>query len=320
MTADPSAPVPPADVTVVVVTWQGAHLLTACLDSLRRQTVAHRVVVVDNASTDGTAELLDARDDVQVVRCAENTGFAGGVQAGLDEVRTSFAALLNNDAVASENWLAALLAAAERHPDAAAITSLLLLAGSRPPVVNNAGVVVLDSWYGADRAAGADPATVAEPVEVFGFSGGAALLRTAAVRAVGGFDPRYFLYYEDTELAWRLREAGWTVWFEPTAVVVHQHAASTDPRSRLFAHVTERNRLWMLWRHAPVTVAVGVTVRFVVTTVSLVVHPAPAVDVGPPWNLRPGVRWSVLLDALRGLPQCMRGRRRAQVVDPRRLR
>ena len=84
--------------------------------------------------------------------------------------------------------------------------------------------------------------------------------------------------------------------------------------------MTERNRLWMLWRHAPVPVAVGVTVRFVVTTLSLVVRPAPAVRGARPWNLRPAVRWSVLRDAVGGLPRCVRGRPTGRSVDPRRWR
>ena len=91
-TPTPGAPA----VTVVVVTWQGAHLLPPCLDSLRAQTLPHRVVVVDNASTDGTAELLAASPDVQVVRSDRNRGFAGGVQLGIDAVHTEFVALLNN--------------------------------------------------------------------------------------------------------------------------------------------------------------------------------------------------------------------------------
>src|SRR3954447_22902877 len=99
-------------VTVVVVSWEGAHLLPACLDSLLAQTLPHRVVVVDNASTDGTAELLAARPEVQVVRSDRNRGFAGGVQLGIDAADTEFVALLNNDAVADPAWLAELLSAA----------------------------------------------------------------------------------------------------------------------------------------------------------------------------------------------------------------
>jgi hypothetical protein len=306
-TPTPGAPA----VTVVVVTWQGAHLLPPCLDSLRAQTLPHRVVVVDNASTDGTADLLAGHPEVQVVRSDRNRGFAGGVQLGIDAVDTEFVALLNNDAVADPAWLAELVTAAREHPGAAAVTSLMLLAGEGEPVVNNAGVVLRADGYGADRGLGESPAAVGGPGEVFGFSGGAALLRTEAVRAVGGFATEFFLYYEDTELSWRLREAGWTIRFQPTAVVVHEHSATVDQRSRTFAYHNERNRLWTLFRHAPPRVAVTAVLRFVLTTVSLVVRPAPPTAGAVPWNLRPGLRLVVLRDALRYLPRAVRARRAA---------
>jgi GT2 family glycosyltransferase len=296
-------------VTVVVVTWQGAHLLPRCLDSLREQTLPHRVVVVDNASTDGTAALLAARAEVDVVRADRNLGFAGGVQLGIDRVETEFVALLNNDAVADPRWLERLVAAAREHPEAAAVTSLMLLAGREEPAVNNAGVVLLDSWYGADRGLGKSPDELGGPCEVFGFSGGAALLRTAAVRAAGGFATEFFLYYEDTELSWRLRDAGWTIRYEPTAVVHHEHSATTDQRSRDFSYYNERNRLWMLLRRAPARVAAAAFLRFALTTASLLLRPAPPADDVVPWNLRPALRLTVARDVLRYLPAAVRHRR-----------
>lgn len=295
--------------TVVVVSWEGAHLLPPCLDSLRAQTLPHRVVVVDNASTDGTAELLAVRPEVRVVRTERNLGFAGGVQRGIDVVGTEYVALLNNDAVARPDWLAELVAAADGHPEAAAVTSLMLLAGTGAPVVNNAGVVLLDTWYGADRGLGDSPDALGDPAEVFGFSGGAALLRTAALRDVGGFATEFFLYYEDTELSWRLRDAGWTIRFQPTAVVVHEHSATVDQRSRVFAYHNERNRLWMLLRRAPLRVAVKAALRFGLTTASLSLRPAPPTNGVVPWNLRPALRLAVARDVVRYLPRALRSRR-----------
>jgi GT2 family glycosyltransferase len=280
-------------VTVVVVSWEGAHLLPDCLDSLQAQTLPHRVVVVDNASTDGTAELLSARPEVQVVRTARNEGFAGGVQRGIDVVETEFVALLNNDAVAAPDWLAELVRAADAHPEAAAITSMMLLADTTPPRVNNAGVVLLDSWYGADRGLGES-----------------ALLRTTAVQQVGGFATDFFLYYEDTELSWRLRDAGWTIRVQPSAVVVHEHSATVDQRSRSFAYHNERNRLWMLMRRASPRTAVTAVLRFVLTTVSLAVRPAPPVGGVVPWNLRVPLRLTVLRDVVRYTPTAVRERSR----------
>src|SRR5687767_13516210 len=124
-----------ARVTVVVVTWQGAHLLGPCLDSLAAQTLPHDVVVVDNDSTDGTTELLADRPGVRVIRNDANLGFAGGAQQGLEAADGEFVAFLNNDAVAEPTWLAALVAALDGRPDVAAVTSQLLLAGTDPPRV-----------------------------------------------------------------------------------------------------------------------------------------------------------------------------------------
>jgi GT2 family glycosyltransferase len=258
--------------TVVVVSWEGAHLLPACLESLRQQTVPHTVLVVDNGSTDGTEELLAERfPEVVVVQTGANLGFSGGAQAGLDAATTPYVALLNNDAVADPGWLDALVRCLDAHPEAAAVTSRMLLQDTDPPLLNNTGVVLLDTDYGADRDLRADAATRLEPDSVFGFSGGAALLRLAAVRAVGGFPRRFFLYYEDTDLSWRLRLAGWEIRYEPRAVVHHAHSATVDQASDRFAFFNERNRLLMLTRCAPAARALRALLRFLLTTASLTV-------------------------------------------------
>jgi len=242
---------PAPDVTVVVVTWQGRHLIEACLDSLSTQTAAHRVVVVDNASTDGTTELVrDRHPEVALVELATNTGFAGGVAAVLDQVETRYLALLNNDAEADPTWLREATAYLGAHPEVAAVSSRMLLSDVAG-TINNAGVLLLPTGYGADRGLGEpDGETFDQPVEVFAASGGAGVYRTLAVKAVGGIEPRYFMYYEDTDLSWRLRLAGWTIAYCPTAVVHHRHAASSAPGSPSFAFHTERNRLLTLARTA----------------------------------------------------------------------
>jgi len=294
------------------VTWNAADLVAACLDSLARQTLPHRVVVVDNASADGTTDLLARRfPDVHVVRTPENVGFAGGVAAGLAVVDTPFVALLNNDAVAEPDWLARLAAVLESHPEAAAVTSRLLLTDVEPPTLNNAGVLLLDDGYGADRGLGAPADEYAKADEVFGFSGGAALLRTDALRAVGGFPAPFFLYYEDTDTSWRLRRAGWTVRYEPSAVVHHRHSATADQTSPMFAYWNERNRLLMHVRCAPIGAALAVWFRFVLTTASLTARrltgaPRPAAH-----QQRVPLRLRALAGALRLLPWALRTRRAA---------
>jgi GT2 family glycosyltransferase len=308
-------------VTVVVVTWQQRELVLDCLESVAAQTLACRVLVVDNASTDGTAEAVRSRfPEAELVVLPENCGFAGGVDEAVRRVTTRFVALLNNDAVADPGWLAASVRALE-DPTVAAVTSKLLLAG-RGGTVNNVGVVLLDTGYGADRGLGEpDDGRFDQAVEVFGFSGGAAVLRTLAVRAVGGFASDWFMYYEDTDLSWRLRLAGWRIVYEPGAVVRHRHAASSDPASSFFAFHNERNRLLMLLRDAPLSALLRGTLRFGLTTGSLAVTRLRGRPVPPDPVFDTRLRVRVLQDAIGRGPATVRRRwrgprtrRRAEVL------
>ena len=300
---------------MVVVTWQGAHLLPDCLSSLRAQTIPHDVLVVDNASTDGTAELLASSfPEVRVLPQPVNGGFAGGVAAALQVIEAPLVALLNNDATAEPGWLAALVQHLDEHPEAAAVTSRMLLADSDPVRMNNAGVVLRSDGYGADRALGEDPAEWDRPDDVFGFSGGAALLRRAAVESVGGFPAPFFLYYEDTDTSWRLRRAGWSIRYEPGAVVHHRHAATSDRASSSFAFHNERNRLLMLLRCAPARCAVACWLRFLLTTASLTVTRLRRRPVPPAHQFRVALRLRVLVSALRLTPWALRTRVRGSAT------
>jgi GT2 family glycosyltransferase len=294
------------ETTVLVVTWRARDLLASCLAGLRSQTVPHRLLVVDNASADGTAALLATYPEARVLRMPRNLGFAGGVAAGLAAVDTPYVALLNDDAVPAPGWLAALQAALPGH---AAVTSKLLLPSG---LVNNAGVVLRSDGYGADRGLGApDGPPYDVPAPVFGFSGGAALLSVPVLRAVGGFPARFFLYYEDTDVSWRLRLAGHTIGYAPAATVRHAHSASADQTSALFSFHNERNRLLMLVRCAPLPFALWQLFRFGLTTGSLAVRRS----VPPAPHFRVGLRLRVLASFARLLPWALASRRRVSKLS-----
>jgi GT2 family glycosyltransferase len=302
-----------ADVTVLVVTWRAREHLAACLAALRAQTLPHELLVVDNASTDGTAALLAETAEASVLRLPRNTGFAGGVAAGLASVSTELVALLNDDAVPAPDWLAALHAGLADH---AAVTSRLLLASG---ALNNTGVLLRADGYGADRGLGAEDGPPYDvPAEVFGFSGGACLLRTSAVRAAGGFPAPFFLYYEDTDTSWRMRLAGDRIGYVPGAAVRHGHSVSADQASALFSFSNERNRLLTLTRCAPAAVAGRALARFVLTTGSLALKRVLVRPVPPARNFRVALRLRVLGSYLRLLPWALRTRAeigRASTVD-----
>lgn len=290
----------PALSTVVVVTWRGRDHITACLDALAAQKSPHRTIVVDNASDDGTAALISGHE---VVRLPRNAGYAGGLAAVLDLIDTPYVAWLNDDAVPDPSWLAELENALEADRGAAAATSSILLTDGSTQSV---GVALTATGYGKD--------VVLAGREVFGFCGGAALLRTAELRAAGGVPAGFFCYYEDTDTAWRLRLGGHRVISVGPARVRHRHGASTRPGSRLFHRWNERNRLLMLMRCAPVLVAVREFLRFVVITALLPFRK----DVPDAANFRIGLRARVVAEVLFRLPLTLIQRLMIKTAVPRR--
>jgi GT2 family glycosyltransferase len=273
---------------VVVVTWRGREHITACLDALAQQKSPHRTLVVDNASDDGTAELIAAHpSSPEVVRLPRNQGYAGGLAAVLARVETPYVAWLNDDAAPEPLWLASLEEALDDDPEVAAATSSMLLADGSTQSV---GVSLTADGHGRD-------VTLAGR-EVFGFCGGAALLRTDVLRAIGGVPAGFFCYYEDTDTAWRLRLAGHRIVSVGPARVRHRHGASTNPGSALFHRWNERNRLLMLLRCAPLLVALREVARFGVITALLPFRSGVPADA----NFRVGLRLRVLVEVLLRLP------------------
>jgi GT2 family glycosyltransferase len=415
MTPLPMTPLPMTRATVVIVNYNGAHLLPACLAGLRAQDLPagqFRTVVVDNASHDGSLELL-ARDYpwVEVIASPTNTGFAGGNNLALRAVRTEYAVLLNNDAIPEPGWLASMVAALDADERLGAVggkvvfrprflrltwrtpgfspgphdprelgarvyrvevngrdvtdkvlwesltfgpegagsdrfrwtrpagellvpvqnspgdlaedakivfrvaaeadkpleiagpgvsvsgtisgtgTELVLAVPEGSPlldVINNVGGIVLASGYGADRGfQEVDLGQYDEPAEVFSGCGNGMALRTAAGREVGWFDDDFFMYYEDTDLSWRLRARGWSIRYEPAGVLRHIHSASSKEWSPRWVFHVDRNRLLMLTKNAPARLALSAVLRYPASAASMLVR---SLREGASRRRRPAVR------------------------------
>lgn len=249
--------------------------------------------MVDNASADGTAELVTTHPSGPTVRRHPvNLGYAGGLAATLPEVTTEFVAWLNDDAAPDATWLAALEDALDADPGLAAVSARLEPPGGGS---GSAGVGLTRLGYGTDLPAVSG--------EVFGFCGGAALLRRSALTAVGGVPADFFCYYEDTDTSWRLRLAGWRVATVPSARAEHLHGASTRPGSRRFHQWNERNRLLMLIRCAPGRVVLVELARFVAITARLAVRGLAGRRPPTEWNFRVRLRLQVLTEVLARLPR-----------------
>jgi N-acetylglucosaminyl-diphospho-decaprenol L-rhamnosyltransferase len=291
----------PAD--VVVVTWRGRGTLPGCLASVRRAMgQAPHLIVVDNASDDGTAPWLATQPGLdKVVSSPRNLGFAGGANLGIRSGSAPYVGLLNDDAEVEPAWLDTLVGVLEApgNERVAAVTSRLLLSDGE--LVNSTGNLMSPQGRGRDRD-WLVPREQQRPAgEVFGFCGGAALLRRAALDEVGLFEEDLFLYYEDTDLSWRLRAAGWTILYEPKAVASHRHASSSQEGSPQFTLWNERNSLIVFTRHAPAHLVLIAHLR---RTVGLLIHTARR-----PRSAVTAARWRAMYEHARRLRRTLAERR-----------
>lgn len=311
--------------TVVVINWNGRGYLQRCLDALLAQELAggFDVILADNASTDGSAELVRERyPEVRVLDTGGNLGFAGGNNAGIRAATGRHVVLLNNDTRVRPGWLAALVAAADADAMRGAVTSKLVFL-DRPGVIQNAGSMLLTDGSGADRGAGEDDGgQYGAGAEVFAMCGAAVLLARPMLEDVGMFDETFFVYYEDTDLSWRMRLRGWSVWYEPAAVVEHVHAGTNVEWSPHFTFHVDRNRLFMILKNAPAGFAArafaGFAQRSAVMAARSLVRRRPGGSAPPGAPPPPGgepapARWrihmAVVSSLIRHLPEMLRKRR-----------
>ncbi len=219
---------PPLTVSLVIPTYNGAHLLAPCLDSVARQTRRpDETIIVDDASTDGTAALLSEHYPwVRLLRLDTNRGFVGAVNHGIETAAGDIIALLNNDTEADPDWLAALVAPLESEPAVGFCASKLLLFDQRDHL-QAAGDGYSPGGVPVNRGAWMrDDGRFDRPEDIFGASGGAAAFRRAMLRTVGTFDPWLVSYLEDTDLSWRAQLQGFRCRYVPDARVYHRVSAT----------------------------------------------------------------------------------------------
>jgi GT2 family glycosyltransferase len=250
-----------ASVAVVIVNHDGGPHLVRCLHCLAGQSLLpDRIVVVDNASQDGSLEaakrLALAADQLvgRVVfhEAGRNVGFAAANNLAVGMCAEEFVALVNPDAFAAPGWLEALVTAARRHPEAAAFGSRQWLDG-RPGVLDGVGDVYHVSGLSWRDGHGCVP-TVADEHdgEIFSACAAAAMYRRAAFLEAGGFDEDFFCYFEDVDLGFRLRLLGHTARYVSEAAVFHVGGAASRSKSADFAvYHGHRNLVWCFVKNMP---------------------------------------------------------------------
>jgi GT2 family glycosyltransferase len=238
------SPVTRSRSSVIIVSHNSRGDLEACLGSLlsgdRRE---FEVILVDNDSTDGSAEYVEqAFPVVQVIRSDANRGFGYGANLGARCATGEYLAFLNPDTVPEPEWLATLIRALEAGDRARMATSRILLL-SNPARINACGNDVHLTGLTLCRGMGAELSAYAEVIEVGAVSGAAFVISKELFHALGGFDERFFPYMEDTDLSLRARLVGYHCICVPESVVLHDYALRFVP---LKTFHLERNRIMML--------------------------------------------------------------------------
>lgn len=232
---------------VYIPNFNGGELLGRALASLRAQTREVDVVVVDNASSDGSDELVAERfPEVTLLRLGENLGFGRSLNRAVAAHPGDPVILFNNDAEAEPTFVEALL---EGHGDGVDMVAGVLVQERDPGLIDSAGVQADRTLMGFDHLHGEPLAAALDGPDPLGPTGGAALYRHAAFEAVGGFDERIFLYYEDLDLALRLAARGGHCRLAGEARALHAYSASLGAASGAKYARTGWSRGYMLRRY-----------------------------------------------------------------------
>ena len=293
-------------IAVVVVNWNSGQYLRKCLQNLKDQALSPaRVLVLDNASTDGSMEGLEQRfSEWEFIRLDKNTGFASANNLAVNQVEDcDWIAFLNPDAFAHPDWLGNLMRAVENFPDVKMFGSHML--GYDNGLIDGTGDIYHVSGVAWRRDHGMKSSKVnRESGEIFSPCAAASLISRDAFLEVGGFDEHFYCYNEDVDLSFRLRLIGHRCIYVSDAVVEHVGSGTTSRYSDFAVYHGQRNLVWSYFRNMPgVWFWVYLPQHILFSVVALIWFALKGKAV-PVFK----ARW----DALKGLPRVLRLRKETQ--------
>ena len=239
-------------VSFIVVNWNGEEYLGECLTSIQNQSHSDfELIVVDNASTDGSREILGRFTGIQVIQNSKNLGFGPANNQALAVSQGEIIAFVNNDTVLHRDWLGNLLIPMLERNEVGMCAGKTL-SYQEPAFIDNTGHLLY--WDGINRGRGRmqkDQGQFDSIQEALFPSGCACIFRAETLRRVGCFDEDFYLYGDDTELGIRARLAGWECAFVPSAVAYHRYSGSLSQYHPMKFFFVERNRLWVVLKYFP---------------------------------------------------------------------
>ena len=245
-------------ISVVVLNWNGRQVLDDCLRSLHNQTYRPiEIIVVDNASTDGSVDFLKEKfQDVNLIVNEKNLGFGAGNNIGIRASHGRYIMMLNNDTRLDPKCVEELRKSIEKDERYGACASKILL-DSQPDIIDGVGIVVCPDGLSFGRGRLEKSDRYDEEEEIFFASDGACLYRREMLDDIGLYDEDFFAYADETDMGWRARLAGWKCTYSPKAIVYHHHSTSSGGRVSAFkAFLVERNRIWVALKNFPISLII----------------------------------------------------------------
>lgn len=288
-----------ADVSVVIINYNGGAFLQEAVNSVARQTFQNfELIVFDNASTDGSADALDLSQLAQarLIRSDTNIGFAAGNNRAAEQARGQWLVLLNPDTVASPDWLEKLVAASQAFPDCRNFASAQLDLNN-PDLLDGAGDAYLIFGFPWRGGFGRPASELPPSGWVFSACGAAAMYDRDLFLSLGGFDERFFCYCEDVDLGFRLQLAGYDCRFVSDAIVLHAGSGVTGRASAFSTYHGTRNRLWTYFKNMPAAIILLTLPAHAALTIYVLCR-----NMFTP-RLKPMIRG--LKDGIKGIPSCI---------------
>lgn len=242
-------------VSVIILNYNGLKNLNGILEecvksALNTEYPNFELLFVDNASTDRSIEFVKknfGRNPIlRIIQNEKNFGFAGGINVGIKKAKGEYIALLNNDTIVDTQWLKELVKVMQQPRVGAAQSKLLQL--RNPNILDCAGGFIDYLGYAYERGRGQKASDYKKVDEIFYAKGASLIIKRAVLDRVGYFDPILFIYYDETDLCWRVWLNGYKVVFVPTSIVYHAQGVtiSTLPEHVSLYFLTRNHMLLLI--------------------------------------------------------------------------
>ncbi len=240
-------------VTIIIPNYNGCHFMEPCLASLKKQTYKdYQILVVDNASTDGSVEYVKEHyPEIEVIALKKNYGFSKAVNVGIRRSTTPYVILLNNDTTTDPYYIEEMVRTIEKSPRIFSVSSKMIQM-YHPELIDSAGDLYTLTGWGVCRGVGRPVSNYTETDEVFSACAGAAIYRRQVFQKIGLFDEKHFAYLEDIDVGYRARIFGYRNLYCPTALVYHVGSGTSGSKYNSFkVRLSARNNIYLNYKNMP---------------------------------------------------------------------